>query len=299
MSTNRPSHYGPNNHGSNGVPDIHRRSYPPSNRGGGAIRNRNNRKSFTNNDSSKNNRRWSGPYDRKNDSKCNTSNTTNNSNETSYRQPKPLIVSPSSDITNTRQGADSKYPSALPKLDPTDPTAARRIHQRRRQVLFGKNTAGYEAYTQQVPKTKRKKNSMDHPQTPDYNLDISAKRWQGLMNAWRRALHTFDPPDLTCNKKDEGIVLAPRPYMSKQEEELEQAKANGLQVAFGSMGVGRDGGGLLGVKVGESTVDVAEGKGELLEEEEAYRTSCLWNEEKGDKDFLEEEVGYDSDDDVL
>jgi hypothetical protein len=137
---------------------------------------------------------------------------------------------------------------------------------------------------------------MEHPQTPDYNLDISAKRWSGLVNAWRRALHTFDPPDLG-GKKDEGIVLAPRPYMTKREEEMEQAKANGLQVAFGSMAVGTGG---FGVKVGESEVDVGRSE-EVLEEEEAYRSSsCVWNEVvEGEKDFLEDEVGYDSDEDIL
>ena len=113
------------------------------------------------------------------------------------------------------------------------------------------------------------------------------------MNAWRRALHTFDPPDLVV-KKDEGITLAPRPFMSRQEEEVEQAKANGLQVAFGSMAVGKG----FGVKVGESEVDVKNGE-EVLEEEEAYRTSCVWNDDEGEKNFLEEEVGYDSDEDIL
>jgi hypothetical protein len=37
---------------------------------------------------------------------------------------------------------------------------ARRIHQRRRQIVFGKNTAGYEEYTKQFPKEKRRRNSM-------------------------------------------------------------------------------------------------------------------------------------------
>ena len=109
-------------------------------------------------------------------------------------------------------------------------------------------------------------------------------------------MHTFDPPDLATDSKPEGIRLAPRPYRTKQEEEVEQAKADGLQVAFGGMMVGRDGG--FGVKVGESEVDVANEE-DVLEEEEAFRTSCLWKEEEGGHPFLEEDVGYDSDDDVL
>jgi hypothetical protein len=72
----------------------------------------------------------------------------------------------------------------IPKMNPADPAHAKRIHQRRRQVLFGKNTAGYEEYVKKVPKHKRKHRSLDCPMTPDHMLDIPTKRWQGLMNAW-------------------------------------------------------------------------------------------------------------------
>ena len=74
--------------------------------------------------------------------------------------------------------------TALPRLDPADPAHARRIQQRRRQVLFGKNTAGYEEYTKKVPRHKRRPRSMECPMTPDHMADIPAKRWQGMMNAW-------------------------------------------------------------------------------------------------------------------
>lgn len=123
------------------------------------------------------------------------------------------------------------------------------------------------------------------------------------MNAWRRALHSFDPPDVMSSdsKEDKGIVLKPRPYMSKLEEEVEQAKANGLQVAFDEMGFG-SGSSRFGVKIGEEVEDTGvDAKEEVMEEEEAYRTSCVWNDEvEGDgANFLEEEVGYDSDEDIL
>lgn len=70
------------------------------------------------------------------------------------------------------------------KLNPTDPTEARRINQRLRQVLFGKNTVGYEEYIKRVPKHKRKHRSLECPMTPDHRADIPTKRWQGLLNAW-------------------------------------------------------------------------------------------------------------------
>lgn len=95
--------------------------------------------------------------------------------------------------------------------------------------------------------------------------------------------------------------------MSKREEEMEQAKADGLQVAFGGICVGSTGDpGGFGVTIGREEDEVGRtmiGRNdEMTEEEEAYRTSCLWNEEKGEGEeegFLEEEVGYDSDDDIL
>ena len=88
-------------------------------------------------------------------------------------------------VTTTATTAISPATNAdVPKLDPADPASAKRILQRRRQVLFGKNTAGYEEYTKKIPRHKRKPRSLDCPMTPDHTLDIPTKRWQGLMNAW-------------------------------------------------------------------------------------------------------------------
>jgi len=70
------------------------------------------------------------------------------------------------------------------KLDPTDPVHARRIFQRRKDLSRGKNTVGYHVYVKKVPKEKRRPRCMDTPSTPDPTLDISAKRWQGLIRAW-------------------------------------------------------------------------------------------------------------------
>ena len=87
---------------------------------------------------------------------------------------------------------------------------------------------------------------MDHPQTPDHLADIPTKRWQGQMNAWRRSLHKFDPPDLAsklAQATSKNITLAPRPCVTDQDkvqEEIAQAKASGLQVAFDSMNVGKE-----------------------------------------------------------
>ena len=195
----------------------------------------------------------------------------------------------------------------VPKLDPNNPEHARRIRQRRRQVLFGKNTAGYEEYVKKVPRHKRKFKSLEHPQTPDHLADMPTKRWQGQLNAWRRSLHKFDPPDLASRlsqASNSNITLAPRPCVTDQDkvqEEIAQAKASGLQVAFDSMKVGKEAG-LFTLKVADE-----DGGGEcnehekyssktgdeLFDEESAYQTSM------NDSGFLEQDCEVDSDDDLL
>ena len=97
--------------------------------------------------------------------------------QSTYSNPAPVITTATA-ATNPATNAD------VPKLDPADPASAKRILQRRRQVLFGKNTAGYEEYTKKIPRHTRKPRSLDCPMTPDHMLDIPTKRWQGLMNAW-------------------------------------------------------------------------------------------------------------------
>lgn len=76
------------------------------------------------------------------------------------------------------------FDTLFAKLDPTDEVQANRMQQRRKQVTMGKNTAGYECYLQQVPKSSRKPRSMDTPSTPDHTLDVPAKRWAGIVRAW-------------------------------------------------------------------------------------------------------------------
>jgi len=83
-----------------------------------------------------------------------------------------------------------------PRLDPNDPVQCRRIQQRHRLIEKGKNTVGYDNFCRTVPKGKRKRNSLNHPATPDHKADIPNRRWFGLVSAWRRSLHQFDPPDM-------------------------------------------------------------------------------------------------------
>lgn len=70
------------------------------------------------------------------------------------------------------------------ELNPDDPVHVNRLAQRRKQIAKGKNTAGYEIYSQQVPKEKRRRRSMETPTTPNAKLDIPQKRWLGMVKAW-------------------------------------------------------------------------------------------------------------------
>lgn len=69
-------------------------------------------------------------------------------------------------------------------LDPTDAVQSRRIQQRRRTILRGKNTVGYTEYLKAVPKHKRRPRNMKYPVTPNHTVDIPNKRWLGLVKAW-------------------------------------------------------------------------------------------------------------------
>jgi hypothetical protein len=136
--------------------------------------------------------------------------------------------------------------------------------------------------------------------------DIPTKRWQGQINAWRRSLHKFDPPDLASRlsqASNSNITLAPRPCVTDQDkvqEEIAQAKASGLQVAFDSMKVGKEAG-LFTLKVAdedgvggncdEHEKDSSKAGEDLFDEEAAYQ--------KTNSEFLEQDCEIDSDDDLL
>lgn len=96
---------------------------------------------------------------------------------------------------------DGRPPSYLPRpASPSyTPAIAHRIAQRQKAIDFGKNTAGYENYCRKVDREERRRRGgivEGRPNTPDVNLDIGTRRWQGIVKAWRRQLHFFDPPGL-------------------------------------------------------------------------------------------------------
>jgi hypothetical protein len=128
------------------------------------------------------------------------------------------------------------------QLDPSNPTEAKRIQTRHKQILKGKNTVGYDIYSQKVPKNKRKKIA-EHPSTPDYKADIPNRRWLGLLKAWRKSMHQYDPNDIMSDLDSEvkrqnpeqsnvaKISLQPKPENAK-EKQIKEASSMGLPVDF-------------------------------------------------------------------
>jgi len=74
------------------------------------------------------------------------------------------------------------------------------LARRQKQIDFGKNTIGYEKYTEQVPKHERKR---QHPKTPPKNLKYTRRAWDGLVKNWRVRLHCWDPD----NRNDDDDAL--------------------------------------------------------------------------------------------
>ena len=68
-----------------------------------------------------------------------------------------------------------------------------RMRQRNKQITYGKQTKAYETYSICVPKSKRQRHNSMHPNTPDIHVQgVSKRRFDGLVKAWRRALHQWD-----------------------------------------------------------------------------------------------------------
>lgn len=92
------------------------------------------------------------------------------------------------------------------KLDPSNPQQKHKMQQRLKAIHKGKNTPGYHAYRKTVDCRERMPRSMITPSTPDHTLDIPNKRWEGMVKSWRKALHHYDPPELS-----EAPQTPPRP----------------------------------------------------------------------------------------
>lgn len=73
----------------------------------------------------------------------------------------------------------------------------RRLGQRRKQISYGKETEGYLKYTKVIPRpADREYHNPLHTVTPRPEFDCSKRKFDRVLNAWRRQLHQWDECDL-------------------------------------------------------------------------------------------------------
>jgi len=73
------------------------------------------------------------------------------------------------------------------------------LNRRQKQIDYGKNTEGYARYCKLIPRRKR---GIYDPVTPPMNLRCSRRTWDGMIRAWRRQLHSWDPPQTSTLDSD-------------------------------------------------------------------------------------------------
>ena len=113
---------------------------------------------------------------------------------------------------------DSHAPRMQHNEKETDP---RRLSQRRKEIAYGKNTLGYERYLRMVPKEKRR-HPRDHPPTPDPTRKYSKRQFDGIVRAWRRKLHDWDPPK---SEQDPGPAVAPMIPTPRRDARADAARS--------------------------------------------------------------------------
>lgn len=120
------------------------------------------------------------------------------SDEAIFRRP---TTSPSLSRSSSRSSIRSISTTSEPPFKRRNETRApveyendqQVISRRQKQLDYGKNTIGYQAYLSKVPKSNR---SRENPVTPDKFVKYSRRSWDQQVKIWRKKIHEFDPPEV-------------------------------------------------------------------------------------------------------
>ena len=104
-------------------------------------------------------------------------------------------------------------PADMPELSPEE--LQRRVEQREKDIARTKRRQSYKAYVERVPPDQRNpRTPREHPSTPELRpRQVSRRRWQILVNAWRKRLYELyrehegtDPSDQRAFSEDPELL---------------------------------------------------------------------------------------------
>ena len=110
-------------------------------------------------------------------------------------------------------------------------TNPQRLLQRRKQVLFGKNTPGYRNYVLSVMvHRQRQRGNPYHPVTPRAEDVWSKRSWDNALTLWRRRLHAWDAVAAAASPEAARSLLTYETSLIRHHEET----------AYGHNGIDND-----------------------------------------------------------
>ncbi|KAF4518459.1 hypothetical protein B566_EDAN002114 [Ephemera danica] len=119
-------------------------------------------------------------------------------------------------------------------------TAHEVLRRRQKEIDYGKNTEGYRCYLAAVPKHKRSHRDI---RTPPREIKYGRRAWDGMVRAWRRQLHKWDPPghddsldNLDCNSGEGWCVLSSLDDTNNTTETSACPSDTGSEISYSGSG---------------------------------------------------------------
>lgn len=122
---------------------------------------------------------------------------------------------------------NTHIPRALVQVE----TDEKKLAARQKQIDYGKNTIGYQRYSDMVSMKDRKRSD---PWTPDKNTVCSKRSFDGQIKKWRRLLHEYDPPaaegEIEINPEEEEDLWQLQKEIDAGKEEDEKEDKENIQL---------------------------------------------------------------------